>query len=131
MNRIGAILMLAVLSGCVPTTKYHYVPVTQENFTAAREGEMIPLVAASTALCFSDARTALVRDAEWTSDGICGQAHAPVSGDDGMECYGWDELAGIGIPYEGRSASVVPMAAYKIGQCEPAALAAETEEGAE
>jgi hypothetical protein len=113
---------LTALAGCVPTTKYAYAPMTRETFDAARKGDAIPLVAQSTALCFADGRTAQVRDAQWTETGICGQARAPVGGDDGMECYGWDALAGIGIPYEGRSASVVPMAAFKLGTCDPEAL---------
>lgn len=122
MRGFAAPLLLTALAGCVPTTKYAYAPVTRETFDAARKGDAIPLVAQSTALCFADGRTALVRDAEWTETGICGQARAPVGGDDGMECYGWDALAGIGIPYEGRSASVVPMAAFKLGTCDPEAL---------
>lgn len=118
-----------IVAACVPTTKYAYVPVSRENFDVAQNGEKIPLVAASTALCFADARTALVRDAAWTDEGICGQARAPAGGDDGMECYGWTELAGIGLPYEGRSASVVPMAAVQVGKCDPDSLKAIGEGG--
>jgi hypothetical protein len=116
------LLPLAALAGCVPTTRYAYVPVTRENFQAAQDGDAIPLVAQSMAICFADGRTALLRDAEWTETGICGQAHSPVGGDDGMECYGWDSLAAVGVPYESRSASVVPMAAFKLGKCDPEAL---------
>jgi len=115
-------LLVTLVAGCVPTTRYSYVPVSPANFEAAQKGEKIPLVASMTALCFADGRTELVRDAEWTDAGICGQAHAPVGGDDGMECYGWDELAGIGVPYESRSASVVPMAAVHVGKCDPELL---------
>ena len=119
-------LMLA--SACVPTTKYKYVPLSRENFEAAQNGDRIPLVAHNTALCFADARTAFVRDAEWTDTGICGRTHAPVGDDDGQDCIGWEDLAGIGIPYEGRSLSAVPMAAVQIGQCDPLALAAQAAE---
>ncbi|MEZ5945470.1 MAG: hypothetical protein R3C13_06665 [Hyphomonas sp.] len=115
-------LSFIVLASCVPTTKYRYVPVSEANFEAAQNGAKIPLVAHETALCFADGRTALVRDAEWTEAGICGQAHPPVGDDDGMRCYDWNALAGIGIPYESRSASVVPMAAVQIGKCDPESL---------
>jgi hypothetical protein len=54
---------------------------------------------------------------------ILGQAHPPVGDDDGMECYSGNQVAGVGIPYEGRSMSVVPMAAVQIGECDPGALA--------
>lgn len=122
MRGLAAPLLLTALAGCVPTTKYAYAPVTRENFDAAQNGKAIPLVAQSTALCFADGRTALLRDATWTDAGICGQAHAPVGEDDGQACYARGTLAGIGIPYEGRSASVVPMAAFKLGKCDPEAL---------
>ena len=123
MRRVQSLILLPGLAACVPTTKYNYVPLTEQNFVAAQNGERIPLVAAETALCFTDGHTAFVRDAEWTETGICGQEHAPVGDDDGMECYGWDQVAGVGIPYEGRSMSVVPMAAVQIGECDPGALA--------
>ncbi len=123
MRRVLSLILLPGLAACVPTTKYNYVPLTEQNFVAAQNGERIPLVAAETALCFTDGHTAFVRDAEWTETGICGQEHAPVGDDDGMECYGWDQVAGVGIPYEGRSMSVVPMAAVQIGECDPGALA--------
>lgn len=126
MRQLVPLIFLAIvvgsLAGCVPTTKYNYVPLTQTNFEAAQAGEKIPLVAAMTAVCFADGHTALIRDAVWMDDGICGEARPPVTGDDGHECYGADQLAGIGIPYEGRSASVVPMAAVHVGTCDPAAL---------
>lgn len=118
-----ALLILCLAGACVPTTRYHYMPVSKAAFEAAQNGEKIPLVAHSTALCFADGKTALIRDAEWTETGICGQAHAPVGGDDGHECYGWEALAGIGVPYESRSVSVVPMAAVEIGTCDPEAVA--------
>ncbi|MAB10331.1 MAG: hypothetical protein CMF06_12885 [Hyphomonas sp.] len=112
-----------MLGACVPTTKYAYVPLTQQNFEAAQNGEKIPLVAHDTVLCFADGRTAPIRYAEWTDNGICGQAHPPIGDDDGNRCYDWDQIAGIGIPYEGRSLSVIPMAAVQIGKCDPEALA--------
>jgi hypothetical protein len=112
---------LAVLGGCVPTTKYTYVPLTQQNFEAAQNGDRIPLVAEDTALCFADGRTEFVRDAVWTDEGICGN-EAGMTGDAYRECFGWDAIAGVGIPYEGRSMSAVPMAAVQIGECDPEAL---------
>lgn len=124
MRRKAAFLLVLLVAGCaVPTTKYKYVPVTEQNFAAAQAGDKIPLVSNATALCFADARTALVRDAEWTAEGICGQAQAPNRDDDGQRCYGWGELAGIGIPYEGKSMSAVPMAAFDAGSCDPEKLA--------
>lgn len=122
MRLLLAAVLLTVLAGCVPTTKYRYVPLTQANFVAAQNGEKIPLVAHETALCLADARTVFVRDAEWTETGICSEADPGASGEDDRECYGWDELAGVGIPYEGRSASIIPMAAVQIGKCDPEAL---------
>ncbi|MEZ5986026.1 MAG: hypothetical protein R3B94_08750 [Hyphomonas sp.] len=122
MRLLLSAIAFSLVAACVPTTKYKYVQVTPENFEAAQNGDKIPLVAAMTALCFADGRTDLVRDAEWTETGICGQAHAPIGDDDGMECYGWDQLAGVGIPYEGRSASVIPMAAVQVGKCDPEVL---------
>jgi hypothetical protein len=116
------VLPLTMVAGCVPTTKYTYVPLTQQNFEAAQNGDRIPLVAAETALCFADGRTEFVRDAVWTDDGICGN-ESGMTGDEYHECFGWDEIAGVGIPYEGRSMSVVPMAAVQIGTCDPEALA--------
>lgn len=123
MRQVVPVILLILLGACVPTTKYTYVPLTQQNFEAAQNGERIPLVAAETALCFADGHTAFVRDAEWTENGVCGQAHPPVGDDDGMECYSGNQVAGVGIPYEGRSMSVVPMAAVQIGECDPGALA--------
>ena len=120
MRRALAVLGAAALAACVPTTRYTYVPVTAANFDAAQNGEAIPLVAQSTALCFADGRTAYLRDARWTQDGICGD-------EQGRVCHAWDELAGIGIPYESRSLSVVPMAEAKIGSCDPVALARQVE----
>ena len=125
MSRVLPIILLTaattVLGGCVPTTKYTYVPLTQQNFEAAQNGDRIPLVAAETAFCFADGRTEFVRDAEWTDQGICGN-QSGMTGDEYRECFGWDEIAGVGIPYEGRSASVIPMAAVHIGHCDPEAL---------
>ena len=123
MRVLPVAILLTTLASCVPTTKYTYVPVTEANFAAAQNGERIPLVANETALCFADGHTAFMRDAEWTDSGICGEAHPPVGDDDGQRCYGPDQLAGVGIPYEGRSASVIPMAAVQIGKCDPEALA--------
>ena len=114
-------IALSVVTACVPTTKYNYVPVTPENFEAAQNGEKIPLVAAETALCFADGHTDFVRDAVWTDEGICGN-ETGMTGDAYHECFGWDEIAGVGIPYEGRSASVIPMAAVHIGECDPEVL---------
>ena len=123
MRQVLPVILLVLLGACVPTTKYTYVPLTQQNFEAAQNGEKIPLVAHDTVLCFADGRTAPVRDAEWTDNGICGQAHPPIGDDDGNRCYDWDQIAGIGIPYEGRSLSVIPMAAVQIGKCDQEALA--------
>lgn len=122
MRLVLSLILLPTLAACVPTTKYNYVRLTQQNFDAAQNGDRIPLVAAETALCFADGHTAFVRDATWTESGICGQEHAPVGNDDGQACYGWDKVVGVGIPYEGRSMSVVPMAAVQIGECNPGAL---------
>ena len=123
-KRLLPLLLLSiVLTACVPTTRYRYVPLTPETFEAAQNGWKIPLVVHETALCFADAHTALVRDAELTGTGICGQAHPPVGDDDGNRCYGWDEVPGIGIPYESRSLQAFPMAAVLIGKCDPAKLA--------
>ena len=123
MRQVLPVILPVLLGACVPTTKYTYVPLTQQNFEAAQNGDRIPLVGSETALCFADGHTAFVRDATWTGNGVCGQAHPPVGDDDGMECYGWDDVAGVGIPYEGRSMSIVPMAAVHIGECDPEALA--------
>ena len=101
MRQVLPVILLVLLGACVPTTKYTYVPLTQQNFEAA----------------------APIRDAEWTDNGICGQAHPPIGDDDGNRCYDWDQIAGIGIPYEGRSLSVIPMAAVQIGKCDLEALA--------
>ncbi len=115
------LLLVSGVAACVPTTKYTYVPLTEANFEAAQNGERIPLVASETAFCFADGETRFVRDAVWTEEGICSQSEY-AEPDDPIECYAWDELAGVGIPYEGRSASVVPMAAVQIGECDPEAL---------
>ena len=122
MRQVLPVILLIGLSGCVPTTKYTYVPLTEQNFVAAQNGDRIPLVAEETALCFADGRTEFVRGAVWTDDGICGN-ESGMTGDEYRDCFGWDELAGVGIPYEGRSMSVVPMAAVQIGECDPEALA--------
>jgi hypothetical protein len=122
VRQVLPIILLAALGGCVPTTKYTYVPLTQPNFEAAQNGDRIPLVAAETAFCFADGRTEFVRDAVWTDDGICGN-ESGMTGDEYLECFGWNEIAGVGIPYEGRSMSVVPMAAVQIGECDPETLA--------
>ena len=116
-----SLILLAMLAACVPTTKYNYVPLTQQNFEAAQNGDRIPLVAEETAFCFADGRTEFVRDAIWTDEGICGN-ESGMTGDEYKECFGWDEIAGVGIPYEGRSMSVVPMASVQIGECDPEAL---------
>ena len=120
MRWLPVLLLTSVTTACVPTTKFNYVPVNEANFIAAQNGEKIPLIWDSTALCFPDGTTAFIQEAKWTETGICGYAH---SGDDGYECYGPGDLAGIGIPYEGRSVSVVPMASVQIGECDPEALA--------
>lgn len=126
MRLAASALAVSGLAACVPTTKYAYVPATRENFEAAQNGEAIPLVAQSTAICLKDASTLLVRDAAWTDDGICGRARVenpqPHLAD---VCFAADQLAGVGIPYMSRSASAVPMAAVKVGTCDPAALAAQ------
>lgn len=109
-----SILLVMVLTACVPTTRYKYVPLTQQNFEAAQNGDAIPLVRQSTSICFSDGRIELLRDARWTDSGICSE--------DGLECYDHSELVGVGIPYESRSLSAVPMAAVKVGKCDPEAL---------
>lgn len=123
MRPILAAILLTALAGCVPTTKYNYAPLTKANFVAAQNGEKIPLVAYETAFCFADGETRFVRDAEWTETGICGESRELAPGGDHRVCLEWDQLAGVGIPYEGRSASVIPMAAVHIGKCDPEALA--------
>ena len=115
------VLLATLVAGCVPTTKYNYVPLTEANFEAAQNGDRIPLVASETAFCFADGETRFVSDAVWTEDGICSQSEY-ADPDAPVECYAWDELAGVGIPYEGRSASVVPMASVHIGKCDPESL---------
>ena len=123
MRGLSAAILLTALAGCVPTTRYRYVPLTEANFEAAQNGWKIPLVAHDTVLCFADGQTAPIRDAEWTENGICGQAHPPIGDDDGNRCYDWGEIAGVGIPYESRSVAVIPMAAVQIGKCDLEALA--------
>ena len=119
MRGLTLLLLASMVAACVPTTKFNYVPVTEENFIAAQNGEKIPLIWDATALCFPDGTTNFIYDAKWTENGICGYTQ---SAGEELACYGAGELAAIGIPYEGRSASVVPMASVQIGECDPEAL---------
>ena len=118
MRPFIALTLLAALAACVPTTKYEYVPLTKTNFEAAQNGDKIPLVALATAFCFADGRVELVNNAEWTDEGIC-VIEPGISGEDERFCYGPGEIVGVGIPYEGRSASVIPMASVDVGECDP------------
>ena len=124
-----AILIVTIfLAACVPTTRYAYVPASPEAVEIAKTGTAIPLVQNSIALCFPDGSTELVREAEIVDGKLCAQARVSNMSDDGIECFSFTELAGIGIPYEGRSLSVIPMAAFKIGTCDPNTLIRATPE---
>lgn len=110
------------LASCVPTTRYAYVPASPEAVKIAETGTAIPLVHNAIALCFPDGSTQLVREVNVFGGELCAQARVPNTEDDGIECYSFKQLAGIGIPYEDRSFSVIPMAAVKTGRCDPRAL---------
>lgn len=119
------ILCLALsAAACVPTTRYAYVPPSSEAVIAANSGDAIPLVHDAIALCWPDGRTELVSQAIAKDGQVCAQVRtpSPTRNDDGRECYDLDALAGIGIPYESRSFSVIPMAAVHVSKCNPEAL---------
>lgn len=122
MNRAIALLpLLACLAAaCVPTTRYHYVPLTAESFQDAQNGEKIPLAHNATAICWTDGETQLVYDALFDGEQLCAEMHSENAARDGKQCIAASEIAAIGIPYEGRSASVIPMASVEIGSCDPA-----------
>jgi len=113
-----------LVSACVPTTRYAYVPPSQEAVITANSGETIPLVQNSIALCWPDGTSRLVRNATVRNDQVCAEVRTPsrIRKDDGIECYDFDDIAGIGIPYASRSVSVIPMAAFKLSNCDPEAL---------
>jgi hypothetical protein len=116
---LAAILATCVpVTACVPTTKYAYVPPTPEAVEVARSGDAIPLVANAVSICWPDGGTELVWYAEVQGDQLCGYDTNSNDPEDWI-CMALNELSGIGIPYEGRSLSVVPMASVALSECDP------------
>ncbi|NQY38721.1 MAG: hypothetical protein HRT80_01340 [Henriciella sp.] len=118
------ILCLMFTAACVPTTRYAYVPPSSQAVVTANSGDAIPLVHNAIALCWPDGTTQLVRDAVARDGEVCAEVRVPSQreDDDGRECFSFADLAGIGIPYESHSLSVIPMATVQVSKCNPDAL---------
>ena len=94
------------------------MPPTPEAVEVAKSGDVIPLVANAISICWPDGGTELVWYAEVQGDQLCGYDTNSNDPEDWI-CMALNELSGIGIPYEGRSLSVVPMASVALSECDP------------